>query len=70
MVTEEEDVKIISNDGTIIRLPVRDINVYGRSTQGVILMRMEEDSRVISIEKVATEPEAEEETTANAAAEE
>ena len=70
MVTEEEDVKIISNDGTIIRLPVRDINVYGRSTQGVILMRMEEDSRVISIEKVATEPETEEETTANAAAEE
>jgi DNA gyrase subunit A len=70
MVTEEEDVMIISNDGTIIRLPVRDINVYGRSTQGVILMRMEEDSRVISIEKVATEPEAEEETTANAAAEE
>ena len=70
MVTEEEDVMIISNDGTIIRLPVRDINVYGRSTQGVILMRMEEDSRVISIEKVATEPETEEETTANAAAEE
>ena len=70
MVTEEEDVMIISNDGTIIRLPVRDINVYGRSTQGVILMRMEEGSRVISIEKVASEPETEEEAPADTAAEE
>ena len=70
MVTEEEDVMIISNDGTIIRLPVRDINVYGRSTQGVILMRVEEGSRVIPIEKVASEPEVEEEASADTAAEE
>ena len=70
MVTDEEDVMIISDDGTIIRMPAKDINIYGRSTQGVILMRVEEGSRVISIEKVASEPEAEEEASADTAAEE
>ena len=70
MVTEDDDVMIISDDGTIIRMPAKDINIYGRSTQGVILMRVEEGSRVISIEKVASEPETEEEAPADTAAEE
>ena len=69
MVTEDDDVMIISDDGTIIRMPAKDINIYGRSTQGVILMRVEEGSRVISIEKVASEPMAEEESPEEAAAE-
>ncbi len=55
MVTESDDVMIISNDGTIIRMPAKDINVYKRDTQGVIVMRVEDGSKVISIEKVATE---------------
>lgn len=57
MVTETDDVMIISNDGTIIRMPARDINIYKRDTQGVIVMRVEEGSKVISIEKVASEEE-------------
>ena len=69
MVTEDDDVMIISDDGTIIRMPAKDINIYGRSTQGVILMRVEEGSRVISIEKVASEPMVEEESPEEAAAE-
>ncbi len=56
MVTDDDDVMIISNDGTIIRMPAKDINVYRRDTQGVIVMRMEEGSKVISIEKVAADP--------------
>ncbi len=55
MVSEEDDVMIISSDGTIIRMPVQDINVYKRDTQGVILMRVEDEAKVISIEKVAGE---------------
>ena len=55
MVTESDDVMIISSDGTIIRMAAKDINVYRRDTQGVIVMRVEGDSKVISIEKVASE---------------
>ena len=52
MVTESDDVMIISSDGTIIRMPAKDINVYKRDTQGVIVMRVEDGSKVISVEKV------------------
>lgn len=62
MVEKDEDVMIISSDGTIIRMPAEDINVYKRDTQGVILMRVEGDNKVISVEKVAQE-EQEEQTT-------
>ena len=59
MVTETDDVMIISDDGTIIRMPAADINVYKRDVQGVIVMRVEGGSKVISIEKVAAEETAE-----------
>ena len=59
MVTEDDDVMLISSDGTIIRMPARDINIYKRDTQGVIVMRVEEGSKVISIEKVDGEKEEE-----------
>ncbi len=55
MVTESDDVMIISSDGTIIRMAAKNINVYKRGTQGVILMRVEAGSKVISVEKVAAE---------------
>lgn len=62
MVTETDDVMIISSDGTIIRMPAKDINIYKRDTQGVIVMRVEEGSKVISIEKVDSEPSDETDT--------
>lgn len=57
MVTESDDVMIISSDGTIIRMAAKNINVYKRGTQGVIVMRVEAGSKVISVEKVAAEEE-------------
>jgi DNA gyrase subunit A len=50
VVDESDDLLIISDDGTIIRMDVAEISVYGRATQGVRLMRVSEGSRVISIE--------------------
>jgi hypothetical protein len=38
-------------------MPATDINVYKRDTQGVIVMRVENGSKVISIEKVDSEKE-------------
>ena len=61
MVNDGDDVMIISNDGTIIRMSSDDINVYKRDTMGVRVMRVSGDSKVISIEKVAPE-EAEEDS--------
>ncbi len=52
--TDEEDVMLITDNGTIIRLKVKDISILGRSTQGVTLMRTNE-GKVVSIEKISTE---------------
>ena len=56
--TGDEDVMLITNTGTIIRLKVKDISVLGRSTQGVTLMRTKDDCKVVSIETL--EPDVEE----------
>ena len=58
--TDNEDVMLITEKGTIIRLKVKDINILGRSTQGVTLMRTDE-GKVVSIETTETEEEEEEE---------
>jgi len=57
MVTGEEDLLLISDDGTMIRMDVNDINVYGRTTQGVRVMRLSEGVKVISIATTEKEEE-------------
>ena len=52
--TDEEDVMLITDNGTIIRLNVKDISILGRATQGVTLMRTNE-GKVVSIEKIFLE---------------
>ena len=49
VVTGAEDILMISDDGTIIRMPTADINMYGRYTQGVKVMRLNEGGHVISV---------------------
>ena len=57
--TDDEDVMLITDTGTIIRLKVADISVLGRSTQGVTLMRTNE-GKVVSIETIPMEEKSEE----------
>ena len=57
MVSPGDDILIISNDGTIIRMAADSISKRSRATQGVIVMRMLSGSRVISIEKTVKETE-------------
>ncbi|MCC8090380.1 MAG: DNA gyrase subunit A [Oscillospiraceae bacterium] len=60
VVDDTDDILIISDDGTIIRVPAESINVFSRATQGVRLMRVAEGSRVISIARTDhAEPEEE-----------
>jgi len=65
LVSNEEDILLITADGTIIRTPVSDISVHGRNTQGVRLMRVG-DSRIVCVapaEADEEEPAAETEAT-------
>ena len=57
--TDDEDVMLITDTGTIIRLRVSEISVLGRSTQGVTLMRTNE-GKVVSIETIPMEEKSEE----------
>jgi DNA gyrase subunit A len=61
---ETDDILIISDDGTIIRMPVTDVNIYGRSAQGVRVMRLNEEAKVISLARAEAEAEEEEEGSA------
>ena len=55
LVHEEEDILIITDDGTVIRTPVSSISVQGRNTQGVRLMRVQESSRVVCVARAEAE---------------
>ena len=62
LVHDDEDILLITGDGTIIRMPVADISVLGRNTQGVRLMRVEEGCRVVCVARAEAEEDAEEES--------
>ncbi|MDT2815901.1 DNA gyrase subunit A [Vagococcus carniphilus] len=59
-VTGEEDIMLITNKGVIIRFSIDTVSQTGRSTQGVRLIRLEEDALVSTMAKVAKEEEEEE----------
>ena len=62
VVDENDDIMLIENSGVIIRMAASDINVYGRSAKGVIVMRLDPENRVIALQRTDKE-EAEEEPT-------
>ena len=62
VVGDDDDVMLIESGGVLIRMAVSDINIYKRDTQGVILMRLEEGGRVISLDPVEKEEEDADET--------
>ncbi len=57
IVSDTDDIMLIESGGIILRTPVENINVYGRDTQGVILMRVEPGNRLIAVQSVVTEEE-------------
>ena len=57
LVRPEEDILLITDDGTIIRTSVNDIRVCGRNTQGVRLMRVAEGSQVVGVARAEAEEE-------------
>jgi len=57
IVDDTNDVMLIESGGVVLRTPAASINLYGRDTQGVILMRIEEGNRVIGVEAISNTEE-------------
>lgn len=55
--TENDDIMIITNEGTIIRTPVADIPVYSRTASGVIVMRLAPGASIVNTTIAAAEAE-------------
>ncbi|MBQ9271318.1 MAG: DNA gyrase subunit A [Alphaproteobacteria bacterium] len=51
-ITEDKDIMMVTDGGKLIRMPVDDIRVAGRKTQGVILFRTAENENVVSVTKL------------------
>lgn len=52
-VNEEDEVMLISNKGTLVRVPVAEISIFGRNTQGVRLIQLGEEEGLVSLERIA-----------------
>lgn len=61
VVKGNEDLMLITNSATVIRLAVESINTLGRATSGVTLIRMDKDTKVVSIETIEEDDEIESE---------
>ncbi|MCJ2534370.1 MAG: hypothetical protein LN364_03945, partial [Candidatus Thermoplasmatota archaeon] len=51
---------LTSKDGMMVRIPVKDIRIQGRSTMGVTIMRLNEGDKVVSVAKIVEEDDEEE----------
>jgi DNA gyrase subunit A len=67
VVRDGYQVMLISTGGTVIRMPVEEVKRLGRSTQGVIVMRLRKDERVSTLAPVVEQPDGVEEGEDNAA---
>jgi DNA gyrase subunit A len=52
-VRRDDEVMLINSSGTLVRVPVSEIPVLGRNTQGVRIMRLEEGEELVGIERIA-----------------
>lgn len=52
-VNQEDEIMLISNKGTLVRVPVAEVSVIGRNTQGVRLIQLGEGESLVSLERIA-----------------
>lgn len=57
VVTEKDEIMLINSEGIIIRIKAADVSILNRATQGVRIMKVEDDSSIIAIAKVIQEDE-------------
>ncbi len=69
-VTDENDIMLISDGGTLVRTHANEISTLGRNTQGVTLIRLRNDENLVGLARIQTEDDDEEEGGEESAAEE
>ena len=65
---EDDEVMLVSGSGTLVRTPVAEISRMGRNTQGVKLISLDEEERLVALERVEGLPEGEDDGPAECAA--
>ncbi len=64
-IEDDNQIMMVTDAGKLIRMPVEDIRIAGRKTQGVILFRTADDEKVVSVTKLEADAEDEEELEAS-----
>jgi len=54
-VLPEDEIMLINSSGTLVRVPIAEVSVMGRNTQGVRLMKLEDDEALVGVERVAAD---------------
>jgi len=54
-VQPEDEIMLISSGGTLVRVPIAEVSVLGRNTQGVRLMKLDEGEALVGVERVAAD---------------
>jgi DNA gyrase subunit A len=62
-VTDEDEMMLISNKGTLVRARAVDVSIIGRNTQGVTLINIADDEKLVSVAKIAETDDDEESDT-------
>jgi DNA gyrase subunit A len=68
LVSDDDDLMLITDGGKLIRMPVDGIPTIGRNTQGVRLIRLEAEEKVVAMERMAEKEEGEREVSPEVAA--
>jgi DNA gyrase subunit A len=68
LVSDDDDLMLITDGGKLIRMPVDGIPTIGRNTQGVRLIRLESEEKVVALERMAEKEEGEREVSPEVAA--
>ncbi len=61
VVNEDDEILLINSDGIVIRIEAKEVSVLNRATQGVKIMKVEEDSNIIAMAKVIKEEDIDDE---------
>ena len=61
-VTDEDDIMLISDGGTLVRTHSNEISTLGRNTQGVTLIRLREDENLVGLARIQSEDEEDDDT--------
>ena len=59
-IQEDDQLMIVSDGGQVIRTPVRDVRIAGRSTRGVWICRVAEGEKIVSVARIEDEGEEDE----------